>query len=168
MIIGKVSNVLANGYPYADKAGTLKKGRVTEDLQDNRENGIKAREIHATGAMTAADVFQMLRKDEGYEALTEKAEEAEKEKTQPSVKETGQDNEESGSKTNIIVKPDGSRVLMITMSLGGMETTMSIEISKPTEMQNNIGEQEGDNSNMPASEMNTVSEEAEGAADGAR
>lgn len=165
MIIGKVSNVLANGYPYADKAGTLKKGRVTEDLQDNRENGIKAREIHATGAMTAADVFQMLRKDEGYEALTEKAEE---EKTQPSVKETGQDNEESGFKTNIIVKPDGSRVLMITMSLGGMETTMSIEISKPTEMQNNIGEQEGDNSNMPASEMNTVSEEAEGAADGAR
>lgn len=165
MSISMVSNVQTYGYPYANKAGTLKKGRGTEDLQDNRENATKAREIHVTGAMTAADIFQMLRKDERYEALTEKAEE---EKTQPSVKEAGQDNEESGSKTNIIVKPDGSRVLMITMSFGGMETTMSIEISKPTEMQNNIGEQEGDNSKMPASEMNTVSEEAEGAADGAR
>lgn len=36
------------------------------------------------------------------------------------------------SKTEIIIKPDGSRVLVMTMSIGGMETTMSLEISKPT------------------------------------
>ena len=46
--------------------------------------------------------------------------------------------EKSNSKTSsdIIVKPDGSRVLVVTMSIGGMETTMSLEISKPTDMPN--------------------------------
>ena len=31
------------------------------------------------------------------------------------------------------MRPDGSRVLMITMSIGGMETVMSIEIAEPTD-----------------------------------
>ncbi len=42
------------------------------------------------------------------------------------------DREETGdgsSKTNIIVKPDGSRVLVVTMNIGGMETNMSLKIS---------------------------------------
>ncbi len=34
--------------------------------------------------------------------------------------------QKSESKTEIIVKPDGSRVLVMTMSIGGMETTMSL------------------------------------------
>lgn len=38
--------------------------------------------------------------------------------------------------TDIIVMPDGSRVLVITMNMGGMQTSMSLEISKPTEMPN--------------------------------
>ncbi len=49
------------------------------------------------------------------------------------------DREETGdrsSKTNIIVKPDGSRVLVVTMNIGGMETNMSIKISEATDMQN--------------------------------
>jgi hypothetical protein len=45
-------------------------------------------------------------------------------------------NQESETNTNIIVKPDGSRVLVVTMNVGGMETTMSLEISKPTEHPN--------------------------------
>ncbi len=45
--------------------------------------------------------------------------------------------EKTDSKTNIIVKADGSRVLMITTKIGGMESVMSLEISKPTDMQNN-------------------------------
>ena len=36
----------------------------------------------------------------------------------------------------IYVKPDGSRVLVVTMNFGGIETTMSLEISKPTAIQN--------------------------------
>lgn len=49
------------------------------------------------------------------------------------------DEQESETKSNIITNPDGSRVLMITMKIGGMETTMNIEISKPTEFQNDNG-----------------------------
>ncbi|AOT72297.1 hypothetical protein [Geosporobacter ferrireducens] len=46
------------------------------------------------------------------------------------------ESQESETSTNIIVKPDGSRVLVVTMNIGGMETTMSMEISKPTEFPN--------------------------------
>lgn len=41
---------------------------------------------------------------------------------------------ETETKSDVIVKPDGSRVLVVTMNIGGMETTMSLEISKPTNM----------------------------------
>jgi hypothetical protein len=53
--------------------------------------------------------------------------------------------QESESKTDIIVKPDGSRVLVMTMSIGGMETTMSLEISKPTEAPNEYSQHDTDN-----------------------
>ena len=70
------------------------------------------------------------------------------------------DKQESESKTDIIVKPDGSRVLVMTMSIGGMETTMSLEISKPTEVPNENSEHDTDN-NMPSDDigMDTVSDE---------
>ena len=50
--------------------------------------------------------------------------------------------QESETETNIIVKPDGSRVLVVTMNIGGMETTMSLEISKPTHTLNETANQE--------------------------
>ena len=56
-----------------------------------------------------------------------------------------EDVRESETKTEIIAKPDGSRVLVMTMSIGGMETTMSLEISKPTEAPNENSEQDTDN-----------------------
>ena len=68
-----------------------------------------------------------------------------------------EDKQESESKTEIIVKPDGSRVLVMTMSIGGMETTMSLEISKPTEAPNENAKQETDNT--PTAENDTVSNE---------
>ena len=70
------------------------------------------------------------------------------------------DRQESETKTEIITKPDGSRVLVMTMSIGGMETTMSLEISKPTEVPNENSKQDTDN-NMPSAdaEMDTVSDE---------
>ncbi len=40
---------------------------------------------------------------------------------------------EGQTKSEIVVKPDGSRVLMITMSIGGMEAVTSVEISEPTD-----------------------------------
>ena len=70
------------------------------------------------------------------------------------------DRQESKTKTDIIVRPDGSRVLVMTMSIGGMETTMSLEISKPTEAPNENSKQDNEN-NMPSAdaEMDTVSDE---------
>ena len=64
---------------------------------------------------------------------------------------------ESESKTEIIVKPDGSRVRVRTMSIGGMETTMCLEISKPTEAPTENTKQ--DTNNTPMAENDTVSDE---------
>lgn len=47
-----------------------------------------------------------------------------------------EEEEEAKSDSDIIVKPDGSRVLVMTMTLGGMKTSMSLEISGPTAMAN--------------------------------
>lgn len=68
-----------------------------------------------------------------------------------------EDKQESESKTEIIVKPDGSRVLVMTMSIGGMETTMSLEISKPTEAPTENAKQ--DTNHTPTAENDTVSDE---------
>ena len=67
------------------------------------------------------------------------------------------DEKKTENKTDIIVKPDGSRVLVVTMSVGGMETTMSIEISKPTNMQNDNLKHDNDNGGIPVSESETIS-----------
>lgn len=52
--------------------------------------------------------------------------------------ETNPDNKSNDveTKTDIIVKSDGSRVLVITTKIGEMESTMSLEISKPTNILN--------------------------------
>ena len=57
--------------------------------------------------------------------------------------------EKAETDTDIIVRPDGSRVLVVTMSVGGMETTMSLEISKPTDMPNEIRHDGADGSQTP-------------------
>lgn len=57
-------------------------------------------------------------------------------------------NQESETKTDIIVKSDGSRVLVMTMNVGGMETNMSLEISKPTKIPNESLEQDTDNGGL--------------------
>lgn len=47
-----------------------------------------------------------------------------------------QEEEDSKTDTEVIVKPDGSRVLVVTMNVGGTETSMTLEISEPTGMPN--------------------------------
>ncbi|MFT3984926.1 MAG: hypothetical protein QM697_13545 [Lachnospiraceae bacterium] len=46
--------------------------------------------------------------------------------------------EKTQTDSQIIVKADGSRVLVMAIRIAGMETTMSLEISKPTQLQNDI------------------------------
>lgn len=50
--------------------------------------------------------------------------------------------EEAETNSEIVVKPDGSRVLVMTMNTGGMEMTMSLQISKPTDMVNDVARQD--------------------------
>ena len=51
---------------------------------------------------------------------------------------------DAGTKSDIVVKPDGSRVLVMTMNVGGMTATTSLEISKPTKIPNSSMEQESE------------------------
>lgn len=44
--------------------------------------------------------------------------------------------EESKSETEILVKPDGTRILVTKLKIGGMVTTMSLKISEPTDFPN--------------------------------
>ena len=53
------------------------------------------------------------------------------------------DEEESKVETNIHVEPDGARVLVMTRKMGGMQTTTSIELSKPTKSPYEQSGQEG-------------------------
>lgn len=60
-------------------------------------------------------------------------------------KTTYKNKKEAKTDTEIIVKPDGSRVLIVTTDIGGMKTTMSLEISKPTDMPNESNQENNDN-----------------------
>jgi len=50
-----------------------------------------------------------------------------------SEEEKPADLDEQETDTEIIVKPDGSKVMMTTIRVGGMETVMSMEIAKATD-----------------------------------
>lgn len=40
--------------------------------------------------------------------------------------------EEEETRTEVVVRPDGSKVLMITVTVGGQEAVTSVELAKPT------------------------------------
>lgn len=56
-------------------------------------------------------------------------------------KKKDQETEQPKTESQIIVKSDGSRVLVVTTNAGGMQTTMSLEICKPTALQSNTSEE---------------------------
>ena len=86
--------------------------------------------------MPLMDLYNMMKKEK--KISNPKEADVQKEEVEKNI-----EGEKDNSKTDadIIVKPDGSRVLVVTMSIGGMETTMSLEISKPTEMPNESREE---------------------------
>lgn|SRR5574344_2110383 len=76
------------------------------------------------------------KKDDDLKQL--KIKEDEKKKTSSENKEKGlAKSDEDTTDSNIIVEADGSRVLVVTMKIGGVESTMSIKISDPTDFINN-------------------------------
>lgn len=54
----------------------------------------------------------------------------------------GKEVEESKTDTEIVVKPDGSRVLVVTTNVFGMSTTTSLKISESTKLPNESGKAE--------------------------
>ena len=51
---------------------------------------------------------------------------------------TSSGGQDTNTSSEIIVRPDGSRILMITVDIGGTQTAMSLQISEPTDIQNDI------------------------------
>lgn len=70
--------------------------------------------------------------------------------------------EDTNTHSEVIVRPDGSRVLMITMDVGGTQATMSLQISEPTDMQNDISMSKDDRSELPANAAVLTSDEISG------
>ena len=74
--------------------------------------------------------------------------------------------EESKTDTQILVRPDGSRVLLIKVMVAGMETTMSLKLSEATKMQNDSHSQEQESVQGSGEEHLEIAEMAEEMADG--
>ena len=141
-------NGIGHNY-YQNNAATNKhnKSRIGQLYPQKQETEVSAPE----------DTRQNANVQDIYKALKSKNPLLEQEENVSDEELKQEDKQESESKTEIIVKPDGSRVLVMTMSIGGMETTMSLEISKPTEAPNENAKQETDNT--PTAENDTVSNE---------
>ena len=145
-----VSGIGHNYYQNNVATNKHNKSRIGQFSPQKQETEVSAPE----------DTRQNANVQDIYKALKSKNPLLEQEEDVSDEELKQEDKQESESKTEIIVKPDGSRVLVMTMSIGGMETTMSLEISKPTEAPNENSEQDADN-NMPSAdaEMDTVSDE---------
>lgn len=143
-----VSGIGQNYYQNNVSTNKHNKSRVGQFYPQKQETEVSAPE----------DTRQNANVQDIYKALKSTNPLLEQEDNDVSDEELKQeDKQESDSKTEIIVKPDGSRVLVMTMSIGGMETTMSLEISKPTEAPTENAKQ--DTNNTPTAENETVSNE---------
>ncbi|WP_300715054.1 hypothetical protein [uncultured Acetatifactor sp.] len=142
-----VNGIGYNYYQSNVAADRHNKSRVGQFYPQKQETEVSAPE----------DTRQNANVQDIYKALKSKNPLLEQEEDVSDEESKQEDKQESESKTEIIVKPDGSRVLVMTMSIGGMETTMSLEISKPTEAPNENSEH--DANNTPTAENDTVSNE---------
>ena len=78
--------------------------------------------------------------EQSFAKLLDKVNEDKNNVTDISIKESSEEKsdekkdmpEEEETKTEIVVRPDGSKVLMITVSVGGQEAVTSVELAKPT------------------------------------
>lgn len=59
---------------------------------------------------------------------------------QSAAQESKRDLEESKSDSEIVTQPDGSKTLVITNQIGGMQVVTSIELTKPNPLSNNHGQ----------------------------
>lgn len=72
-----------------------------------------------------------------FSGLPEEGEEENARRQDALPEKEGMEEEGSDTQTRIVVKPDGSRVLMVMTRVGGMEATMSLKISDGESMLHN-------------------------------
>ena len=135
--------ITCNGMNYMDDANPSKSWAVMYPIGATHMY-MEIMNAMAEGHIEAKDIAEYSKWEEYFE---ERGLEFERILSDEELEQV--DKQESDSKTDIIVKPDGSRVLVVTMSIGGMKTTMSLEISKPTEAPDENSGHDTDN-NMPS------------------
>lgn len=136
---------------YPKSRGRIDSASAKNYFQQRRESsGVND---CSAGQASAAEIYERMRRfrmmagtkvpemDSSAEGIGQAAEKmAEKATAKDTEAESvsSEAQEEAGSETDtqIIVKPDGTRVLVVTMNVGGTETSMTLEISKPTAMPN--------------------------------
>lgn len=74
--------------------------------------------------------------------------------TLPGTESNSASNEQdTKTRSEILVRPDGSRVLILTMEIAGMQAAMSLQISEPTDMPDSISDREIESAAKPVNAM---------------
>lgn len=133
-------NGIGFGYPMWRDTGKTQKNSPGKEFAIRFADAVSVNDSESTKKADAADTDQA-----PFDDLRENGKSAAKEK----YGEADSAGRESETKSDIIVKPDGSRVLVVTVNVGGMETTMSLEISKPTDIVNEAANREATDDGQP-------------------
>lgn len=132
------NNTDADRY-HKDKADSYPYQNDTRGCMEPQKRGQNA---------SPQDIYEAYKTRTSYAECTINKEEVEEEKQ----------TDEQETDTEIIVKPDGSKIMMTTVRVGGMETVMSMEIAKPTGILEGNPNGTIDNPNMMISNANAAIE----------
>ncbi len=139
----RIENIIKE-YPRKPQINKNKRKEFAENYS-SQERAQLLETVHFTKQMSIKDIYSIMNQTKllEEELQTEPKEQSKiEENLQTESKEQSkiEGNLQTETDSDIIVKPDGSRVLVVTTNIGGMKTTMSLEISKPTNMLNNYQE----------------------------
>ncbi|MCI9051450.1 MAG: hypothetical protein HFI05_05895 [Lachnospiraceae bacterium] len=133
---------ITSDYPAEYKTRNIQKilfDKNFETIAISNEASYRKKHTHAAAQISAIEIYEQMVKRNNDKLNLKPADISEETTSSLISSEEALEQPvdmESKTDTEIIVKPDGSRVLVVTMNFGGIETTMSLEISKPTAIQN--------------------------------
>lgn len=124
-------------YIYKKSSGTGRTESVSAKSYFRQLQESSGEKANSTGQASVMELYERMRRFRTMTEIeipeTKTSEEASEPETASCLSE---EQEDSRTDTEIIVKPDGSRVLVVTMNVGGTETSMTLKISEPTAMPN--------------------------------